>query len=59
MQANNTSATLAEEQQRFIQTCDMFFLTPIDHRGFPACSYHLDEAVAESETSHECVIVFL
>jgi len=30
---------LSHEQQSFIQTRDMFFITTIDHRGFPTCSY--------------------
>lgn len=30
---------LAEDQKAFIETRDMFFLTSIDHRGFPTCSY--------------------
>lgn len=30
---------LAEDQKAFIETRDMFFLTTIDHRGFPTCSY--------------------
>ncbi len=30
---------LDENHQMFIKTRDMFFLTTIDHRGFPTCSY--------------------
>ena len=29
----------AEEHKGFIETRDMFFLTTIDHRGYPTCSY--------------------
>jgi predicted pyridoxine 5'-phosphate oxidase superfamily flavin-nucleotide-binding protein len=30
---------LSEDQRRFIESRDMFFLTTIDHRGYPTCSY--------------------
>jgi len=30
---------LSHEQQNFIQTRDMFFLSTVDHRGYPTCSY--------------------
>jgi uncharacterized protein len=30
---------VAPEHQGFIESRDMFFLTTIDHRGFPTCSY--------------------
>ena len=30
---------LGEEHKAFIETRDMFFLTTIDHRGYPTCSY--------------------
>jgi len=30
---------LADEHRAFIESRDMFFLTSIDHRGFPTCSY--------------------
>lgn len=30
---------IAPEHQAFIESRDMFFLTTIDHRGFPTCSY--------------------
>lgn len=30
---------LAGDQKAFIETRDMFFLTSIDHRGYPTCSY--------------------
>ncbi len=30
---------LAPEHEGFISSRDMFFLTTIDHRGFPTCSY--------------------
>lgn len=28
-----------EEHQQFIENRDMFFLTTVDHRGYPTCSY--------------------
>ena len=30
---------ITEEHKPFIETRDMFFLTTIDHRGYPTCSY--------------------
>ena len=30
---------IAPEQQGFIESRDFFFLTTIDHRGYPTCSY--------------------
>ncbi len=30
---------IAEQHQAFIESRDMFFLTSIDHRGYPTCSY--------------------
>ena len=30
---------IAEEHQGFIESRDLFFLTTIDHRGYPTCSY--------------------
>jgi hypothetical protein len=30
---------LSDEHQSFIQSRDMFFLTSIDHRGYPTCSH--------------------
>lgn len=30
---------ITEQHQSFIQSRDMFFLTTIDHRGYPTCSY--------------------
>ncbi|CAA9892020.1 Pyridoxamine 5'-phosphate oxidase-like FMN-binding protein [Candidatus Methylobacter favarea] len=32
-------AEISDEHKDFIQSRDMFFLTTIDHRGFPTCSY--------------------
>jgi predicted pyridoxine 5'-phosphate oxidase superfamily flavin-nucleotide-binding protein len=32
-------AEISDEHQGFIETRDMFFLTTIDHRGYPTCSY--------------------
>ena len=33
------AAELAADQKAFIESRDMFFLTSVDHRGFPTCSY--------------------
>ncbi len=30
---------IADDHKGFIETRDMFFLTTIDHRGYPTCSY--------------------
>lgn len=30
---------IADEHQGFIESRDLFFLTTIDHRGYPTCSY--------------------
>ena len=30
---------LTDDQKAFIETRDMFFLTSVDHRGYPTCSY--------------------
>jgi hypothetical protein len=30
---------LASDQKTFIESRDMFFLTTVDHRGYPTCSY--------------------
>jgi predicted pyridoxine 5'-phosphate oxidase superfamily flavin-nucleotide-binding protein len=30
---------LASDQKSFIESRDMFFLTSVDHRGYPTCSY--------------------
>jgi predicted pyridoxine 5'-phosphate oxidase superfamily flavin-nucleotide-binding protein len=30
---------LADDQKAFIESRDMFFLTSVDHRGYPTCSY--------------------
>ena len=30
---------IPEEHKSFIETRDMFFLTTVDHRGYPTCSY--------------------
>lgn len=37
--ASIVSAEIGPEHRGFIETRDMFFLTTIDHRGFPTCSY--------------------
>src|SRR5882672_9654831 len=31
--------TIPDDTKAFIETRDMFFLTSIDHRGYPTCSY--------------------
>ncbi len=31
--------TLPEEARAFIESRDLFFLTSVDHRGYPTCSY--------------------
>ncbi|PZN34158.1 MAG: pyridoxamine 5'-phosphate oxidase [Proteobacteria bacterium] len=33
------AAHISEEHGRFIEAQDMFFLSTVDHRGFPTCSY--------------------
>jgi predicted pyridoxine 5'-phosphate oxidase superfamily flavin-nucleotide-binding protein len=33
------STEIAEEHKHFIETRDLFFLSTVDHRGFPTCSY--------------------
>ena len=30
---------ISEQHQPFIESRDFFFLTTIDHRGYPTCSY--------------------
>ncbi len=30
---------LSDDQKAFIESRDMFFLTSVDHRGYPTCSY--------------------
>jgi predicted pyridoxine 5'-phosphate oxidase superfamily flavin-nucleotide-binding protein len=30
---------IADDSKRFIESRDMFFLTSVDHRGYPTCSY--------------------
>lgn len=37
--ANIVSDELADEHIGFIESRDMFFLTTVDHRGYPTCSY--------------------
>jgi len=39
VKANIVSSEIGEEHRGFIESRDMFFLTTIDHRGFPTCSY--------------------
>ncbi len=36
---NIVCAEIGEEHRGFIESRDMFFLTTIDHRGYPTCSY--------------------
>lgn len=33
------TSEIADDHKNFIETQDMFFLTTIDHRGYPTCSY--------------------
>ncbi|MGQ9366203.1 SRPBCC domain-containing protein [Azospirillum sp. ST 5-10] len=33
------ASTLGDDHRTFIEACDMAFLTTVDHRGFPTCSY--------------------
>jgi len=33
------SDEIADDRKGFIETRDMFFLTTVDHRGYPTCSY--------------------
>lgn len=37
--SNIVSTEIGEEHRGFIESRDMFFLTTIDHRGYPTCSY--------------------
>ncbi|HZV61429.1 MAG TPA: pyridoxamine 5'-phosphate oxidase family protein [Methylophilaceae bacterium] len=39
VQQNIVMHAFSEEHKAFIETRDMFFLTTIDHRGYPTCSY--------------------
>lgn len=39
VRSNIVSLELGEEQVGFIGSRDMFFLSTVDHRGFPTCSY--------------------
>lgn len=36
---NIVGSEIGEEHRGFIESRDMFFLTTIDHRGYPSCSY--------------------
>lgn len=33
------ASAIADEHKGFIETRDMFFLSTVDHRGYPTCSY--------------------
>lgn len=39
VQSNIVSNEFADEHKGFIESRDMFFLSTIDHRGYPTCSY--------------------
>lgn len=39
VKANIVSSEIGEEHRGFIESRDMFFLSTIDHRGYPTCSY--------------------
>lgn len=36
---NIVTTEIGEEHRGFIESRDMFFLTTVDHRGYPTCSY--------------------
>lgn len=37
--SNIVTEEILEDHKRFIESREMFFLTTIDHRGYPTCSY--------------------
>ncbi len=39
VQSNIVSTEIANEHKGFIESRDMFFLSTVDHRGYPTCSY--------------------
>src|SRR5690242_6329680 len=39
VRSNIVQTEIGDEHRGFIETRDMFFLTTIDHRGYPTCSY--------------------
>lgn len=39
VKSNIVSAEIADEHKGFIESRDMFFLSTVDHRGYPTCSY--------------------
>lgn len=39
VQSNIVSDEFADEHKGFIESRDMFFLSTVDHRGYPTCSY--------------------
>jgi predicted pyridoxine 5'-phosphate oxidase superfamily flavin-nucleotide-binding protein len=39
VKANIVTSEIGDEHRGFIESRDMFFLTTVDHRGFPTCSY--------------------
>jgi len=39
VKSNIVADEFSDEHRGFIETRDMFFLTTIDHRGYPTCSY--------------------
>lgn len=39
VRSNIVTDEIGEEHRGFIESRDMFFLTTIDHRGYPTCSY--------------------
>ncbi len=36
---NIVQSEISDENKNFIESRDMFFLTTVDHRGYPTCSY--------------------
>ena len=39
VKSNIVSAEIADEHKGFIESRDMFFLSSVDHRGYPTCTY--------------------
>jgi predicted pyridoxine 5'-phosphate oxidase superfamily flavin-nucleotide-binding protein len=39
VKSNIVSTEIADEHKGFIESRDMFFLSSVDHRGYPTCSY--------------------
>jgi predicted pyridoxine 5'-phosphate oxidase superfamily flavin-nucleotide-binding protein len=39
VKSNTVAEEIADEHKGFIESRDMFFLSTVDHRGYPTCSY--------------------